>query len=77
MDFVSFSYYSSRCTAENPEACGAFFPADKLSLFTVDDPPLRCTLAAVYKRSGYLSSGAHLFIQELKEFVQQHSAYNG
>lgn len=56
---------------------GAFFPADKLSLFTVDDPPLRCTLAAVYKRSGYFSSVAQLFIQELKEFVQQHRAYNG
>ncbi len=55
----------------------AFFPADRLSLFTVDDPPLRCTLAAVYKRSSYLSSGAQLFIQELKEFVRQHSSYNG
>lgn len=32
---------------------------------------------ANFERSGYLSSGARLFIQELKDFVQQHSAYNG
>lgn len=44
------------------------FPAKDVALFTVDTPPLRCTLAAVYKRSRYLSNAARLFISELQDF---------
>lgn len=44
------------------------FPSEDVALFTVDTPPLRCTLAAVYKRSRYLSNAARLFISELQDF---------
>lgn len=47
------------------------FPANDVALFTVDNPPLRCTLAAVYKKSRYLSTAARLFITELKDFCSR------
>lgn len=46
-----------------------FFPADKLGLFFVNNPPLHCTFAAVYKKNKYLSRVASCFISELKEFA--------
>lgn len=48
-----------------------FFPSQDVSLFIVNTPPLRCTLAAVYKKSSYLSAAAQLFIQELQQFSHQ------
>ncbi len=47
-----------------------FFPRDDLFLFTVDDPPLRCTLAAVYKKTHYLSHASRIFISTLREFCR-------
>ena len=46
------------------------FPADRVALFTVDDPLLRCTLAAVYKKEKYLSSAMKLFLSEFHEFCE-------
>lgn len=46
-----------------------FFLNDLVALCTIDDPPLRCKLAAVYKKSKYLSNASKLFIEELKKFV--------
>jgi len=46
------------------------FPADRVALFTVDDPILRCTLAAVYKKEKYLSSAMKLFLSEFHEFCE-------
>jgi len=48
-----------------------FFPSRDTVLFTVNDPPLRCTLAAVYKRSVYLSIAAQIFIRKLTEYIDQ------
>lgn len=48
-----------------------FFPLQDTVLFTVNDPPLRCTLAAVYKRSVYLSKAAQIFIRKLTEYIDQ------
>lgn len=41
VDFVSFSYYSSRCTAENPEACGAQIAGN--AVVTLRNPHLQVT----------------------------------
>lgn len=46
-----------------------YFPGEDTALFTINDPPLRTTLATVYKRSGYLSAAAQLFTDELKEYI--------
>lgn len=48
-----------------------FFPRDEVSLFTVSDPPLQCTLAAVYKKNFRVSTAAQTFIEELKQFCGQ------
>ncbi len=48
-----------------------FFPSRDAVLFTVNDPPMRCTLAAVYKRSVYLSKAAQIFIRKLTEYIDQ------
>lgn len=45
------------------------FPRDDLVLFTVNTPPLRCVLAAVHKKSRYLSAASQIFIAELQRFV--------
>ena len=47
------------------------FPKDEVALFTVDSPPLTCTLAAVYKKTRYLSAAAQIFIRELKDFCSR------
>ncbi len=44
------------------------FPLDRLTLFTVDEPALRCTLAAVYKKNKYLSPAMELFLEEFLAF---------
>lgn len=49
------------------------FPSDDVALFTVDTPPLRCTLAAIYKKTKYLSNASRIFISELQEFVSKFS----
>jgi len=51
-------------------ACSRHFPMDDVALFTVDDPPMHCVFAAVYKRTRYLSAAAKLFVAELKDFCQ-------
>lgn len=48
---------------------GQQFPRDDVELFTFNDPPLRCTFAAVYKKNKYLSKAASAFISELQEFA--------
>lgn len=45
------------------------FPRSDVELFTFNDPPLRCTFAAVYKKNKYLSKAASAFIAELQEFA--------
>lgn len=44
------------------------FPSEKVALFTMDEPPLTCDFAAVYKKGRYLSQASKLFIRELAEF---------
>lgn len=39
----------------------------QLCFFTVDDPPLTCDLAAVYKKSGFLSPAARALIDLAKQ----------
>lgn len=51
-----------------------YFPAGRIALFTVNDPPLRCTLAAVYKRNKYLSSAEKIFLSEFRSFCDAASA---
>ncbi len=46
------------------------FPADRTALFTIDDPILRCTLAAVYKKNKYQSAAMKLFLSEFHEFCE-------
>ena len=55
-----------------PEFCtrSSYFPRNKVSLFLVDSPPLRCTLAVVYKKNNHLSQGAKNFIADLTRFIQ-------
>lgn len=48
-----------------------YFPADALALFTIDEPPLHCTLAAVYKKNRYIPDASKIFIQELRAFCNQ------
>ena len=40
---------------------------DRLSCFTVGDPPLTCSLAVVYKKNGFLSPAARTFIDLVRE----------
>ena len=47
------------------------FPADRTALFTIDDPILRCTLAAVYKKNKYQSAAMKLFLSEFHEFCEE------
>lgn len=46
------------------------FPKEDLTMFTINHPPLTCTLAAVYKKSTYLTAASQMFIEELREFMQ-------
>lgn len=48
------------------------FPASRTALFTISVPPLRCTLAAVYKKNKYLSSTERLFLNEFRSFCEKH-----
>ena len=48
---------------------GRQFPRESVRLFTFNDPPLRCTFAAVYKKNHYLSKAASAFISELQSFA--------
>lgn len=47
------------------------FPMKDVALFTVDSPPLKCTLVAVYKKNLYLSEASQIFIRELRDFCGQ------
>ena len=46
----------------------SYFPMNKVALFTVDSPPLKCSFAVVYKKNRYLSDASQIFIRELKYF---------
>jgi len=46
---------------------------DRLACFTVGDPPLACPLAEVYKKNGFLSPAARVFIDLIKEFYSQYN----
>lgn len=41
---------------------------DQLAFFRVGDPPLTCPLAAVYKKSGFLSPAARAFIDQTRGY---------
>lgn len=47
-----------------------YFPREQVSMYLVNNPPLTCTIAGVYKRSSYLSRASRLFLGELKEFFK-------
>lgn len=47
------------------------FPSERVTLFTVEEPPLRCTLAAVYKKGKYLSAAAQTFLSEFRSFCER------
>lgn len=44
---------------------------DRLSCFTVGDPPLTCPMAVVYKKNGFLSPAARTFIDLIKEYYSR------
>lgn len=44
---------------------------DRLSCFTLGEPPLTCPLAVVYKKNGFLSPAARAFIDLVKEFYSR------
>ena len=43
---------------------------DRLSCFTIGEPPLTCPLAVVYKKNGFLSPAARTFIDLTKELYR-------
>ena len=43
---------------------------DRLSCFTVGDPPLTCSLAVVYKKNSFLSPAARTFIDLVREYYR-------
>lgn len=44
---------------------------DRLSFFTVGDPPLTCPMAVVYKKNSFLSPATRTFMDLTKEFYRQ------
>lgn len=44
---------------------------DQLAFFTVGDPPLSCPLAAVYKKSGFLTPAARDFIDMTRSYYNK------
>ena len=44
---------------------------DKLAFFTIDDPPLACPLAIVYKKNGFISPMARAFIDVTKDYYRR------
>jgi DNA-binding transcriptional LysR family regulator len=42
-----------------------------IQLFTIDNPTLKWQLVAIYKKNGYLTKIAQLFIDELKSFYSE------
>lgn len=44
---------------------------DRLSCFTIGDPPLTCPMAVVYKKNGFLSPAARCFIDLTKEYYSR------
>ena len=44
---------------------------DRLSFFTVGDPPLTCPMAVVYKKNSFLSPAPRAFIALIKDFYRQ------
>ena len=44
---------------------------DRLACFTIEDPPLTCPMAVVYKKKGFLSPAARTFIDLTKEFYSR------
>ena len=45
---------------------------DRLACFTVGEPPLRCQLAVVYKKNGFLSPAARAFIDLIRDFYSRY-----
>ena len=44
---------------------------DRLSFFTVGDPPLACPLAMVYKKNSFLAPATRAFMDLVKEYYRQ------
>ena len=44
---------------------------DRLSFFTVGEPPLTSPLALVYKKNGFLSPAARMFMNLTKDYYRQ------
>lgn len=44
---------------------------DRLSFFTVGEPPLTCPMALVYKKNSFLSPAARTFMDIIKDFYRQ------
>ena len=44
---------------------------DRLSFFTVGEPPLTCPMALVYKKNGFLSPAARTFMNLIKDYYRQ------
>ena len=44
---------------------------DKLAFFTIDDPPLACPLAIVYKKNGFISPAARAFIDVTRDYYKR------
>ncbi len=45
---------------------------DRLTCFTVGEPPLTCPLAVVYKKNGFLSPAARAFINLIQDFYSRY-----
>jgi len=50
-----------------PESGARRLACEQLCFFTVDDPPLTCNLAAVYKKSGFVTPAARSLIDLAKQ----------
>lgn len=44
---------------------------DRLACFTVGDPPLTCPMAVVYKKNGFLSPAARMFIDLIRGYYSR------
>ena len=44
---------------------------DRLSFFTVGDPPLTCPMTVVYKKNSFLSPATRTFISLIKDYYRQ------
>ena len=50
---------------------------DRLACFTIGDPPLKCPMAVVYKKNGFISPAARTFIDLTKEYYSRFDRRDG